>query len=1293
MIPLRERIVRKAKEKAVESLHELTTNQNNRSLNNKNNSTLNNSSPASTKRNNRSYKPFNDQNHLSEEDNSDVESHETPKKSSRGRRKPLQTTTMSSSKQSKVRKDTSHSDTTLDSDHSTNSIFDQVYSSQVSAQTIVDDWIELYKKERQTAMLDLIKFIVRSSGCKAGHLLTNKEILKSKEFAECINELIDHFADDDEPAELYPLVQTSVHARRFKSNFTEFLQLLINQCQYSIIYDQYMLDILITFLIALADSQVRAFRHTATLAVLKIMTALVDTLLALSIAKDANQRQYANEKQKAQPKRAQDRIELLVQKKNELAENEQEVENFINFIFKAVFIHRYRDVCADIRAVCINEIGEWMRKCADKFLDDTFLKYIGWTLYDKTSECRLKCLQALHPLYQDKNLVGKLELFTSRFKNRLVEMSLDREHEVSVAAIHLLTEITVQNDAALEDRDCENLYELVYHSNRSVAQAAGQFLNQKLFVKMDSRLVEMRRTTKHSANADFIQLLVQFLIESEIHDHATYLVDAMWDTHDMLKDWQCMSSLLLDEPAERQHALSDLHERYLVEIMSCCVRQAATGEQPVARRLPHKKPGAKELKQIGDDRAALTNHFIQHLPSLLDKFVADAEKLVHLLQIVGHFDLNQYTLRRQEKSLDRLLGLVRDIVNKHNDAQVLAECSLCLKYLCDEDQAVYSKCNVMRSAIMDDLVQKFSESMRAFEQLAEVDEAEMYPLILALKRLAAFAENHNIVHYDVIGDAFTILKWAVFNDGFSLDFVNTALNLARSFICWNLHKLQSDMDEEGAGCDQPLLDYVAKISRKFYKICNKLFVNDNASIEQEAYYEMCDWLLLFNVHLASRYNGALSSLVIHCSLNEINMLSVYVMNNVFTAEALDEKADTAQNIERLHTRRSVLAAFCKLIAYNCVPIKYAAEILRSYTKYSTVYGDIIKSLLAACRDISKVDTGRTIALALQREHMDVVASGQNSSGGGGGGEWAGLKELAKKLCLSLGPEAGVRSRDAIVAVHTEAIGYARESASSANQAPANLAFLEVIIDFSARLTSQDKKMVLAELDKAFAGRANKIEHNNWQPYYTYRLSLMDEVTAAALDTHLAEQENLTPSKLGRKRKLNGSGSVTLGVSRLRQSLNFERPKQTDKTIPEERGEQDGDGGGDADGDENREQNGHVDATVGDLEVLKLSSIEHVETGRRVTRSGKALVEKNVAKRSRSPLVSNNSINESVEQHSVLCSTRIVEPRSEFKKKLRSSIGVSTIGDLDEREIESPAKRGRKSHEMDETNENNNFVHA
>jgi cohesin complex subunit SA-1/2 len=411
----------------------------------------------------------------------------------------------------------------IDSAENQNQLFSQIFLGQASMQSIVDDWIELYKKDKDTAMIDLIKFLIRCSGCKAANSNTNtgairisKDLLKSKEFAECINDLVESFNDDEDTIEIYPLIQTSLQARRFKSNFGEFLQLLVNQCQYSIIYDQFMLDILIAFLIGLADSQVRAFRHTATMAVLKVMTALVDVLLALSIAKDACQRQHENERKKTQQKRANDRIDMLIAKRKELEENETDIQNFINFIFKAVFVHRYRDVCSDIRCVCINEIGEWMKRCPSKFLDDTFLKYIGWTLYDRVGECRSKCLQVLQPLYDKDDLNQRLELFTSRFKTRIVEMCLDKEYEVSVCAIKLLTKIISKNDMALEDKDCENLYELVFHTNRQIAHAAGEFLNQKLFLKVESNESNSDNSDSSTSNASFILLLIQFLTESEV---------------------------------------------------------------------------------------------------------------------------------------------------------------------------------------------------------------------------------------------------------------------------------------------------------------------------------------------------------------------------------------------------------------------------------------------------------------------------------------------------------------------------------------------------------------------------------------------------------------------------------------------------------------------------------------------------------------------------------------------------------------------------------------------------------
>lgn len=41
------------------------------------------------------------------------------------------------------------------------------------------------------------------------------------------------------------------------------------------------------------------------------------------------------------------------------------------------------DSIAEIRAICIEEIGVWMKLYSDAFLNDSYLKYVGWTMHDK----------------------------------------------------------------------------------------------------------------------------------------------------------------------------------------------------------------------------------------------------------------------------------------------------------------------------------------------------------------------------------------------------------------------------------------------------------------------------------------------------------------------------------------------------------------------------------------------------------------------------------------------------------------------------------------------------------------------------------------------------------------------------------------------------------------------------------------------------------------------------------------------------------------------------------------------
>lgn len=77
-------------------------------------------------------------------------------------------------------------------------------------------------------------------------------------------------------------------------------------------------------------------------AVMKLMTALVDVALLTSVNCDNCLRQYEAERVKTRDNRAPERLEMLVAKRQELEENMEEIKNMLSYMFKSVFVHRYR---------------------------------------------------------------------------------------------------------------------------------------------------------------------------------------------------------------------------------------------------------------------------------------------------------------------------------------------------------------------------------------------------------------------------------------------------------------------------------------------------------------------------------------------------------------------------------------------------------------------------------------------------------------------------------------------------------------------------------------------------------------------------------------------------------------------------------------------------------------------------------------------------------------------------------------------------------------------------------------
>ncbi|XP_023444166.2 cohesin subunit SA-3 [Dasypus novemcinctus] len=959
-------------------------------------------------------------------------------------------------------------------------LFDAVKAAKSDMQSLVDEWLDSYKQDQDAGFLELINFFIHSCGCKGTVTL---EMFKKMSNSEIIRHLTEQFNEDSGD---YPLTAPGPSWKKFQDSFCEFVRTLVCQCQYSFLYDGFPMDNLISLLTGLSDSQVRAFRHTSTLAAMKLMTALVRVALQLSLQKDNNQRQYEAERSKGPGQRAPERLESLLEKRKELQEHQEEIEGMMNALFRGVFVHRYRDVLPEIRAICIEEIGSWMLSYSTSFLTDSYLKYIGWTLHDKHREVRLKCLKALKELYSNRDLITRLELFTSRFKDRMVSMVMDREYDVAVEAVRLLILLLKNMEGVLTDSDCESIYPVVYASNRALASAAGEFLYWKLFYPVcETRMVggkERHRSPR--SQRTFFHLLLSFFVESELHDHAAYLVDSLWDcAGSQLKDWENLTSLLL----EKDQNLGDVQESTLIEILVSSVRQASEGHPPVGRVTGRKGLTSKERKTQADDKVKLTEHLIPLLPQLLAKFSADAEKVAPLLQLLNYFDLNIYCTRRLEKHLELFLQQLQEVVVKHAEPAVLEAGAHALYLLCNPEFTFFGRVDFARSQLMDLLTDRFQQELEELLQSSFLDEDEVYSLAATLKRLSAFYNAHDLTRWELYEPCYRLLQKAVDTGEVPHQVVLPALTLVYFSILWTLAHIS------GSDASQKQLLSVKGRMVAFSELCQSCLSDVDPQIQEQAFVLLSDLLLIFSPQMVVGGRDFLRPLVFFPEATLQSELASFLMDHVFVqprdlGSGAGNSLEDHKQIEQLHQRRRLLAGFCKLLLYGVLEMDAASDVFKHYNKFYTDYGDIIKETLTRARQMDRSHCSRILLLSLKQLYTELLQE-QGPQGLNELPAFIEMRDLARRFALSFGPQQ-LQNRDLLVTLHKEGIKFSFSEippAGSSGQPP-NLAFLELLSEFSPRLFHQDKQLLLSYLEKCLQ-RVSQVPSRPWSPVTTYWHSL------------------------------------------------------------------------------------------------------------------------------------------------------------------------------------------------------------
>ncbi|XP_058875280.1 cohesin subunit SA-1-like [Acipenser ruthenus] len=947
-------------------------------------------------------------------------------------------------------------------------LFDAVKTGKSAMLAVVDDWLDSYKQDREAGLLQLFNFIVQCSGCRG---VVSLEMLQNLQYAQIISQLTREF---DEDSSEYPLSRGGVQWRRFSAGFCELVSALVQRGQYSVVFDEFLMDSTISLLTGLSDSQVRAFRHTSTLAAMKLMTALVDVSLGLASRMETNRRQYESECSKELSKRASERLEELREKRRELQEQQEEIESMMNAVFKGVFVHRYRDSVAEIRGACMQEMGVWMRKHSESFLNDGYLKYLGWTLHDKQGSVRLKCLKALQGLYSNKENTPKLELFTNRFKDRILCMVLDKEFDVSVEAVRLLVLIQQNAEEVLSAEDCTRVYPLVYASHRGVARAAGQFVYHKLVSEG-----ELRKGLGPPRTA-LIRLLVSFYIESDLHEHAAYLVDSLWDSAGtLLRDWERITELLLEGAEGEEEGFSDREESALIEILVCSMRQAAEVHPPVGRTGAKRVLSVKDRKTQLQDRTKLTEHFIVVLPQLLAKYSADVEKVSNLLQAPHYFNLEIYCTGRLEKYLELLLSQVSEVCVKHTHVDVLEACSRVFSVLSSEELPFAGRVEISLSRLLEGLQERLSQDLEELLQ-GNLDEDDVYNTAATLKRIAAFHNAKDLTRWGLFEPCYRILSTGVETGDIPEEIMVPALKCAYLHALWELSKASNSHPSQAELAQ--LKQHVQSLSA----VCHSCLSDLKEGVREQAFMLLCDLLVICSPAMVRGGRDYLKPVVLRPSLSLRSELAGFVIDFVFVepdeGAADEEDGGDSLQLSLLHRRRGFLAGFCKLLVYNVLELDAAADVFKHFLKFYKDYGDIIKETLSRARQIDKMQCAKTLCLSLQQLFSELVQETGlvflRSSP-----LFSRIRDLARRLALTFGVDL-IRIREPLVTLHKEGIRFAFHGEE---QPPQNLLFLEVLSEFSSKLLRQDKRVLADHLERV---SGQPCSGPPWSPLRMYQRSLL-----------------------------------------------------------------------------------------------------------------------------------------------------------------------------------------------------------
>ncbi|KAL4146913.1 hypothetical protein PRNP1_010669 [Phytophthora ramorum] len=597
------------------------------------------------------------------------------------------------------------------------SLFEAIKKGKASLENLLSEWRDRFEEEEEKATREVLNLVLQACG-GTGQCVPESEPLAQLDMSDLVNHVVE---DLEKGNGEYPMVSRGKGMKKFQRNFEEFWEVFVKECNESeILFTSEIATNFIDWLTSLSSSEIRPIRHTTTVAVLTLSNSLVRTAATISEKLAIATRQLiaeTNSPGKATPGTHKSpnigKMALLKENKTLYENRLEQVLKLVNLVFTGVVVHRYRDVMPEIRVVSMQCLGHWITTLPDQFLKDSFLKYLGWLLSDKSASVRLEVVEILCELYGNDAFTEKLELFTSRFLPRYLELCNDVDDAVVEECIHLLIAVD-KHSLISSDIELQPVEKLVFDAeHEEIRKAAAEFvcLQYEAFGVAVSK-TKNEKLKKEQLNTQAIAL-VEFA-EEYIQNHGVpegaveTLVDAFWGLDDclVLQDWRLMTDLILvdksapDLSSEQQTILM----RLLVASVSKLVGDGASrGTSATAK---------KESEQLQEE---ITVAYCKDIPSLFLLYQSDPDKLALLLQLIPMLTLKSEVIGHHSSHIKELLEKLKRAYLLHSDDELLTSLALSITHLVRTEHASLKR---EAEVIVRELVQ---EVLDKIDRLLEAD--------------------------------------------------------------------------------------------------------------------------------------------------------------------------------------------------------------------------------------------------------------------------------------------------------------------------------------------------------------------------------------------------------------------------------------------------------------------------------------------------------------------------------------------------------------------------------------------